>query len=82
MSAGNDGWKSIHGRAFTSSGRVFPATLARHSDETQGLAAWIEGIPYGPGDLIEGDRVIGFHALDGTPDETVAMFNLQARKER
>ena len=73
-------WRAIHGRAFTSTGGVHQATLSRHADETRGLAVWIDGLPYGPGDPINGDRIIGFQATDGESHEAIAMFNVQSRR--
>ena len=75
-------WKSIAGHAFTASGRVHVATLARHPDESTGPAVWIDGAIYAPGDQIDGDRIIGFKASDGSEPELAALFNLEARRTR
>ena len=80
--APDDRWRSIHGRVFTASGSAFPATLSRHPEDSSGPAVWIDGVFYGPADLVEGDRIIGFSAADGSNSELVALFNAESRRTR
>jgi hypothetical protein len=75
-------WRSIHGRVFTASGKVYPAMLSRHPDDSSGTAVWIDDVAYRPGDQFDGDRIIGFSTFDGSGHELVALFNAEARRRR
>jgi hypothetical protein len=75
-------WRSIHGRVFTTSGKILPAMLSRHPDDPSGTVAWIDGMPYRPGDQFDGDRIIGFTTFDGSSHELVALFNAESRRSR
>jgi hypothetical protein len=82
VSGPKDEWRSISGSVFTASGRVYPGTLARHPEDSSGPAVWVEGVIYAPGDQIDGDRIIGFQASDGSDPQLVTLFNLEARRTR
>jgi hypothetical protein len=75
-------WRSIPGRVFTASGRMFPATLARHPEDSTGPAVWVESTFYGPHDLIENERIVGFSAADGSAHDLIGLFNTEARRTR
>jgi hypothetical protein len=77
-----DNWRSIRGRVFTRSGAVHEATLSRHPEDSSGPAVWVEGVIYAPGEEIDGDRIIGFKASDGSDHELAMLFNVEARRTR
>jgi len=75
-------WRSIPGRVFTASGKTIPATLSRHPEDSMGPAVWVDSTFYGPHDLIENERIVGFSAADGLLHELIALFNAEARRTR